>query len=96
MGLVIERVETAKQLREFIKVPWNVYRDDPAWVPWLFYERLEFFDKKRNHFFEVDDRFIVLATLRSLAREGQIKSNVVQKAIRDLEIDPEKPNPVLS
>jgi len=51
MSLTIERVETKKQLREFIKVPWMVYKDDPNWVPWLYFERLEFFDKGKNHFF---------------------------------------------
>ena len=52
MSLVIERVETKKQLHEFIKVPWTVHERDPYWVPWLFFERLEFFDKRKNPFFE--------------------------------------------
>jgi len=46
----------------------------------------------RNHF-EVDAKFVVLATLSALAGEGQIETKVVQKAIKDLGIDPEKPNP---
>jgi hypothetical protein len=33
--LEIERVESKKQLVEFIKVPWKVYKDDPYWVPGL-------------------------------------------------------------
>lgn len=52
MGVEIERVETKKQLRQFIKVPWMVYKDDPNWVPWLYFERLEFFDKEKSPFFE--------------------------------------------
>ncbi|MCH8289801.1 pyruvate dehydrogenase (acetyl-transferring), homodimeric type [Candidatus Poribacteria bacterium] len=47
-------------------------------------------------FFEVDARFIALATLNALAREGQISFDVVQKAIKDFEIDPDKPNPMVS
>jgi pyruvate dehydrogenase E1 component len=47
-------------------------------------------------FFEVDARFVTLATLSELARDGQIGFDVVQKAIRDLGIDPEKPNPAIS
>jgi pyruvate dehydrogenase E1 component len=47
-------------------------------------------------FFEVDARFITLATLEGLAHEGQIEPSVVQQAIRDLEIDSEKPNPATS
>jgi pyruvate dehydrogenase E1 component len=44
-------------------------------------------------FFEVDARFIAVATLSALAREGQIDSAVVSRAIGELKIDPEKPNP---
>jgi pyruvate dehydrogenase E1 component len=44
-------------------------------------------------FFEVDARFITLATLRALADEGRIGLEVVQQAIKDLDINPEKPDP---
>ena len=47
-------------------------------------------------FFEVDAKFIVLATLNDLARDGALDTAVVQKAIKDLGIDPEKPNPATS
>ena len=47
-------------------------------------------------FFEVDARFITLATLYELVREGKIESAVVQKAIKDLEISLDKPNPLFS
>ncbi len=49
----------------------------------------------RNHF-EVDARFVTLATLAALAREGQLDAKVVQKAIKDLQIDPEKANPAIA
>ncbi len=44
-------------------------------------------------FFEVDERYIALAALFALARQGQIEQKVVAQAIVDLEIDPEKANP---
>jgi pyruvate dehydrogenase E1 component len=44
-------------------------------------------------FFEVDARFITLVTLVELLREGQIQDSVVQKAVKELDINPEKPNP---
>jgi pyruvate dehydrogenase E1 component len=44
-------------------------------------------------FFEVNAHFIVLATLSELAREGAIDRRVVRQAIKEFEIDPEKPNP---
>ena len=47
-------------------------------------------------FFEVDARFITLATLHELFTDGKIERSVVDKAITELGIDPEKLNPVIS
>jgi pyruvate dehydrogenase E1 component len=47
-------------------------------------------------FFEVDARFITLATLHELFLEGKIERSVIDKAITDLGINPEKLNPVIS
>jgi pyruvate dehydrogenase E1 component len=49
-----------------------------------------------RNFFEVDARFVTVATLSALARDGQIDPGVVSQAIKDLQIDPEKKNPRLS
>ena len=51
-------------------------------------------DRQRlRDFFEVDARFVTLATLAELAQDGQIDRKVVAQAIKDLGINPEKPNP---
>jgi len=47
-------------------------------------------------FFEVDHRFIVLSALNHLLQEKEIKPDVIKKAFRDLDINPDKPNPVLA
>ena len=47
-------------------------------------------------FFEVDARFIALAALTGLARDGKVKSDTLKKAFKKLEIDPGKANPVVS
>jgi pyruvate dehydrogenase E1 component len=47
-------------------------------------------------FFEVDAKHIVLATLDDLARDGKIDVAVAQKAVKDLGINAEKPNPAIS
>jgi pyruvate dehydrogenase E1 component len=49
----------------------------------------------RDHF-EVDAKFIVLATLTALLREKKIEAAVVQKAIKDLGINVNKPNPMFA
>jgi pyruvate dehydrogenase E1 component len=47
-----------------------------------------------RRFFEVDRHYIVVATLKALADEGSIKVEQVKKAIKQYNIDPDKPNPV--
>src|SRR5271154_2013245 len=47
-------------------------------------------------FFEVDARFVTLATLHELLLEGKIQASVVEQAIKDLEIDVAKPDPLTS
>jgi pyruvate dehydrogenase E1 component len=47
-------------------------------------------------FFEVDARHIAYAALAELLREKQIDASVFKKAAQELNIDPEKPNPVIS
>src|SRR5450432_2490138 len=47
-------------------------------------------------FFEVDARFITLATLHELFIDGKIDRSLIDKAIKELGLDPEKLNPVIS
>jgi pyruvate dehydrogenase E1 component len=47
-------------------------------------------------FFEVDARFIVLATLYALMQDKQLDAKVVDKAIKDLGINPDKADPAVS
>jgi pyruvate dehydrogenase E1 component len=47
-------------------------------------------------FFEVDERYIVFATLFNLFQQGDIELKVVKSAIKELEIDPKKADPLVS
>src|SRR6266481_6201542 len=47
-------------------------------------------------FFEVDARFITVATLHELFVDGKIERTVLDKAIKDLGVNADKPNPVIS
>jgi pyruvate dehydrogenase E1 component len=47
-------------------------------------------------FFEVDHRFVVLATLSALARQGRISADAVGASMRDLKIDQDKADPWVS
>ncbi|MFQ5902298.1 MAG: pyruvate dehydrogenase (acetyl-transferring), homodimeric type [Candidatus Binatia bacterium] len=46
-----------------------------------------------RRFFEVDAELIIIATLYALCQKGAIEKKVVQKAIKDLNVDPEKAFP---
>jgi pyruvate dehydrogenase E1 component len=52
--------------------------------------------KSLRDFFEVDARFVAVATLAELAKDGQLDGKVVSQAIKDFGIDPEKRNPAKS
>ncbi len=45
-------------------------------------------------FFEVDHKYVVLATLRQLVMKGELKKDVLGKAVKDLQIDADKLNPL--
>jgi len=47
-------------------------------------------------FFEIDEKYIVFATLFNLFQQGNIELKVVKKAIKELEIDPKKADPMIS
>ena len=49
--------------------------------------------ERLRDFFEVDARYIVVATLKQLADAGEVSNDVVAKAIVDLKIDSGKLNP---
>ncbi|MBK8981285.1 MAG: pyruvate dehydrogenase (acetyl-transferring), homodimeric type [Ignavibacteria bacterium] len=70
------------------------------WIPGSFYilgtdgfGRSDGRDQLRN-FFEVDYRYITIAALYSLFKEKKVKETVVKKAVKDLGLDPKKPNPL--
>jgi pyruvate dehydrogenase E1 component len=47
-------------------------------------------------FFEVDHRYVVVAALAELARDGTLDKKIVAGAIEKFGINPEKPNPAVS
>ncbi len=52
--------------------------------------------KELRDFFEVDYRHIVYAALGALAKEGKVKTATLDKACKQLNINPDKPNPLYS
>jgi pyruvate dehydrogenase E1 component len=52
--------------------------------------------ERLRRFFEVDAECIVVATLFALAEKGLVERGRLEKAIRDLGVDPEKPFPQIA
>lgn len=77
----------ADQIREYVGRPYTVLGTDG-------FGRSDT-RKKLRHFFEVDAKFIVLASLKRLADDGEITAAKVQQAMKTLGIDPNKPNPIV-
>jgi pyruvate dehydrogenase E1 component len=49
-----------------------------------------------RNFFEVDARYVTLATLVALLRDKKVKAELVQRALKELEINPDKAHPLLA
>jgi len=49
-AIEIRKVSGKQALNTFIRVPWDIYKDDPNWVPPLIVERKEAFSPKHPFF----------------------------------------------
>lgn len=68
MGTVsVEPVRTKRDLMDFIKFPWKIYKDDNHWVPPLLNDRKKLLDTKKNPFYKHSDIEMFLAR-----RDGEI------------------------
>jgi GNAT superfamily N-acetyltransferase len=61
----ISEVSSRRERNAFIKFPWRIYVNDPAWVPPLIIERKAFLDRKRHPFYKHGDAALFLARKNS-------------------------------
>src|ERR1700692_382448 len=57
----ISRVASRAERDAFIKFPWRIYENDPAWVPPLLIERKEFLNREKHPFYQHGDAALFLA-----------------------------------
>ena len=57
----ISEVNSRRERSAFIKFQWQIYSNDPAWVPPLIIERKTFLDRKRHPFYRHGDAALFLA-----------------------------------
>jgi GNAT superfamily N-acetyltransferase len=65
-------VQSRAERDAFIKFPWRIYANDPAWVPPLLVERREFLDRAKHPFYEHGDAALFLAR-----RNGEIVGRII-------------------
>ena len=78
MTLEVRPVQTKKQREAFLRLPWRLYKDDPAWVPNLLMLQREVIDPKKNPFFEHAEAQLFLAT-----RDGEPVGRISAAIDRD-------------
>src|ERR671922_996758 len=52
MPVTVRPVESRRDLKRFIELPYRLRRGDPQWVPPLRFERRQFLSRTRNPYFE--------------------------------------------
>ncbi len=57
----IKKVESKKELKQFIKMQWNIYQNDPNWVPPLIMDRMDLLNKEKNPFYQHAEMDLFLA-----------------------------------
>jgi GNAT superfamily N-acetyltransferase len=60
-SIEITQVASRAERDAFIKFPWRIYGNDPAWVPPLLLERKEFLNRQKHPFYEHGDAALFLA-----------------------------------
>lgn len=67
----IQEAVTKKEIKQFIKFPWAVYKDYPHWVPPLMFDMKNRFNRKKDPFFEFGEAAFFLAK-----RDGKVVGRV--------------------
>ncbi len=76
-GLILKQVEGGRDLKRFMRVPWALYGNDPAWVPPLLQQVKERLSSRHNPYFEHADAAYFWAE-RQGRPVGRISAQVCQ------------------
>ncbi|RPI75941.1 MAG: GNAT family N-acetyltransferase [Ignavibacteriales bacterium] len=84
-GTTISVVSSRKELMEFIKLPWNIYKNNPYWVPHLLMDRKKILDKNKNPFFKHAEAeyFLARRDKKVVGRIAAIKNDLHNKEHND-------------
>lgn len=71
-GLLIKNVTGRAEMRQFLSLPWEIYKDDPHWIPPLKSSVAEILDTKKHPFWKFSERELFLAK-----RNGKVIGRIV-------------------
>ncbi|WP_299229263.1 GTP cyclohydrolase [uncultured Psychroserpens sp.] len=58
--ITVKEIHSKKELKQFVKFPFNLYKDSKYWVPPIISQELQTFDKKKNPIFkDAEARFFL-------------------------------------
>ena len=58
--ITLKEMSTKKEMKQFVKFPFSIYKNNPYWVPPIIKEELEVLNKENNPAFETAEaRFFV-------------------------------------
>jgi ribosomal protein S18 acetylase RimI-like enzyme len=81
MSIEIREVKTKKELKQFVKLPFAIFKDSDLWVPPLIMDELETFDKNKNPAFENASGILLMAYKdgKAVGRIMGINSHIANK-----------------
>ncbi|HTZ50987.1 MAG TPA: N-acetyltransferase, partial [Spirochaetia bacterium] len=81
MPVTVERVESRKQVREFIKFPYALYKNDPNWVPLLLMDDYKKINRAKHPFWKhaVGEFFLARRDGRVVGRIAGVHDEIWEK-----------------
>ncbi|MFW5755624.1 MAG: hypothetical protein ACOCWK_03415 [Tangfeifania sp.] len=67
MEVVVKAVETKKELKTFILLPYIIHKNHSNWVPPIYIDEQRFFNPKKNHSFSYCDTTLAIAWINGKA-----------------------------
>jgi len=86
MGTInIKEVSTNKEMKEFIKLPFKIYKNNPYWVPYIKKDELRSIDKNYNPAFDTCDAkfWIALKDNKCVGRIGAIINYLYNEKVNE-------------
>ncbi|MBK5110224.1 MAG: hypothetical protein JJE10_02525 [Thermoleophilia bacterium] len=76
--LTVRPVQSRRELKRFVKVPFRVHREHPQWVPPLIVDRMQFLNRSKNPYFDHAEVELLIAE-RDGEPVGRISAQIDQR-----------------